>query len=58
MNPLIYRVIAVFVAGGIAAVAGDGSIPDGTQAAFVAAGVLLGALLPQLFAARAPAKDK
>ena len=57
MNPLIARILTVFVAGGIAAVAGDGSIPSGTQAAFAAAGMLLGALLPQLFASTAK-KDK
>lgn len=52
MNPVIARILATFLAGGIAAVAADGSMPSAAQAAFAAAGMLIGALLPQLFAGK------
>ena len=49
-NPVLARCITVFVSGGIAAAAADGSLPSVAHAAFGFAGMLLGALLPQLFA--------
>ena len=56
LNPVLLRVLTLFVSGGIAAVAGDGQVPSAVNSAFALAGVLVGALLPQLFASKpAPA---